>query len=91
MANWTMVKRIIRYVKHTVDFGLYYKSNVNFILSVYSDSEYVGDLITRRSASRHLYILRHLRIVWQTQRQQTLTQNRSNTYQQMIDKRVNDV
>jgi len=73
LAHWTMVKRIIRYVKGTTNFGLYYKSNVNLCLSVYSDSDYAGDLETRRSSSGHLFMLGLSTVSWQAQRQSIVT------------------
>lgn len=72
-VHWTMVKRIIRYVKGTTNFGLYYKSNVNLCLSVYSDSDYAGDLVTRRSTSGHVFMLGLSTVSWQAQRQSIVT------------------
>jgi len=63
-----MIKHIIRYVKGTADSGLFYKSNVNLYLSVYSDSDYVGDLETMRSTSGHMFILRLSLMSWKMQR-----------------------
>jgi hypothetical protein len=68
-----MVKRITRYVKETTNFGLYYKSNVNLSLSVYSDSEYAGDLETRRSTSGHPFMLGLSTVSWQAQKESIAT------------------
>jgi len=68
-----MVKRIIRYLKGTTNFGLYYKSNLNLCLSVNLDSGYAGDLVTRRSTSDHLFMLGLSTMSWQAQRQSIVT------------------
>ena len=72
-VHWTMVKRIIRYVKGTTTFGLCYKSNVNLCLSVFSDSDYAGDSETRRSTSGHVFMLGVSTVSWQAQRQPIVT------------------
>lgn len=64
LVHWTMVKRIIRYVKKTTNLGVYYKFNVNPCLSVNSDSNYEGDLKTRRLTLGHLFMLRLPTVSW---------------------------
>lgn len=54
-GHWNAVKRIIKYVKGTLDFGLMYKSNNNFSkMQAYSDADYAGDLTDRRSTTGYL-------------------------------------
>ena len=40
----TVAKRILRYVRGTIDYGLIYKSNKKSELIGYCDSDYAGDL-----------------------------------------------
>ena len=44
-------KRILRYLKHTQDVGIWYPKGANFELVGYSDSDYAGDRVKRRSTS----------------------------------------
>lgn len=64
LVHWTMIKRKIRYIKRTTNLGLYYKFNVNPCLNVNLDSNYEGDLKTRRLTSDHLFMLRLSTVSW---------------------------
>ena len=44
-------KRILRYVKGTLDYGLFYSSSKNFNLVGYSDSDWGVDIDDRKSTS----------------------------------------
>jgi hypothetical protein len=44
-------KRILRYMKYTKDVGLWYPKGARFELVGYSDSDYAGDKVERRSTS----------------------------------------
>lgn len=73
VAHWIMVKRIIRYINKTIDFGLYYKTENNSDFSVYTDADFAGDVQTRRSTSGNLFMLGSSTIAWQSQRQSTVS------------------
>ena len=45
------VKRIMRYLKGTDDFGLYYKKNKKFKLNAYTDADWGGNIDDRKSTS----------------------------------------
>ncbi|GFW15510.1 retrovirus-related Pol polyprotein from transposon TNT 1-94 [Trichonephila clavipes] len=49
--HWTMVKRILRYLNGTQKYGIMYLSVSSATLESYSDSDYAGDPLTRRSTS----------------------------------------
>ena len=46
-----MVKRIFRYFPRTKDFGLWYPSCGNFALIGFSDADYAGYKVDRKSTS----------------------------------------
>jgi hypothetical protein len=46
------VKRIFRYLVHTPNLGLSYPKGSNFDLLGYSDSDYAGCKVDRKSTSR---------------------------------------
>ncbi|XP_057247302.1 secreted RxLR effector protein 161-like [Beta vulgaris subsp. vulgaris] len=47
--HWQAVKRIFRYLKGTAYLGLIYGNDAECLVTGYSDSDYVGDIDTRRS------------------------------------------
>jgi hypothetical protein len=51
-AHLRVVKRILRYLKHTPSIGLWYPKGATFDLIGYSDSDYIGCKIDRKSTSR---------------------------------------
>ncbi|CAA7389247.1 unnamed protein product [Spirodela intermedia] len=50
-------KRLLRYLRGTIDFGLTYKKGIFFCLEGYSDSDYAGDLMDGKSTSSVLFFL----------------------------------
>jgi hypothetical protein len=46
-----VAKRILRYLKHTLNIGLWYPEGAQFELIGYSDSDYVGCKVDRKSTS----------------------------------------
>jgi hypothetical protein len=56
-AHLSVVKRILRYLKHTPSISLWYPKGANFDLVGYSDSDYDGCKIDRKSTSRGCHLL----------------------------------
>ena len=65
-------KRIIRYVKGTLNYGLKYKRSEVFELIRYSDSDYAGDHMGRKSTSGSVFFLGENLITWSSQKQKIL-------------------
>lgn len=53
----TAVKRIFRYLRGTVDYGLWYLKDDDFTLSAYIDADWVGDVDDRKSTSGGAFFL----------------------------------
>ncbi len=54
--HWTAVKRILRYLKETSNYGLsYLRNDNNDTLVGYSDAEWAGDVNDRKSTSGYLF------------------------------------
>ncbi|WVZ72600.1 hypothetical protein U9M48_021033 [Paspalum notatum var. saurae] len=47
--HWTVVKRILRYVKHTLDVGLKIKKSKSNLVSAFSDADWAGSVDDRKS------------------------------------------
>ena len=50
-SHMIALKRIIKYVKTTADFGLWYRKDINDVLAGYSDAYWVGNADDRKSTS----------------------------------------
>ncbi|XP_074356716.1 secreted RxLR effector protein 161-like [Apium graveolens] len=70
----TTVKRILRYIKGTLDLGLIYSRGAgNYILSGFSDSDLAGNVEDRRSTGRMAFYLDESLITWVSQKQRCVT------------------
>ncbi|XP_019248739.1 PREDICTED: uncharacterized protein LOC109228006 [Nicotiana attenuata] len=56
-SHRTAVKRIIRYLTGTSKLGLWYAHSNNFVLKSFSDADFVGDRIDRKSTSDTFQLL----------------------------------
>jgi hypothetical protein len=59
-----VVKRIFRYLKGTIDLGLWYPSKDSFTLKSYSDVDWVGSVDDRKSTSRGAFFLGESLVAW---------------------------
>jgi hypothetical protein len=50
-VHWKAVKRILEYIKGTIDYGLKFESHQENKLVAYSDADYAGDTESRRSTT----------------------------------------
>lgn len=67
------MKRVLRYIKGTVELGVFYKRNGSNTLVAYSDSDYAGDYDSRRSTSGYVCFLSGAAIAWSSKRQPIVT------------------
>ena len=59
-----VVKRIMRYLKGTTEYGLYYKKNEDFELKSYTDVDWASSLDDRKSTSGGPFILGSRLVGW---------------------------
>ena len=71
-AHMVPVKRIFRYLKHTPSIGLWYPKGARFQLVGYSDSDYVGCKIDRKSTSRGCHLLGRSLVSWTSKKQNSV-------------------
>src|SRR5438876_10168660 len=65
-------KRILRYVKGTLSYGLFYKQNVNFSLTGFVDADWAGDVNDRRSTTGFCFNTGSAAISWCSKKQGTV-------------------
>lgn len=62
-------RKILRYLKGTVDYGVFYKKGRNEELVAYTNSDYAGDLDDRKSTSGYVFLLSSGAISWLSKKQ----------------------
>ncbi|XP_071715300.1 secreted RxLR effector protein 161-like [Rutidosis leptorrhynchoides] len=67
------VRRIMRYVKNTIGYGLMFKAGGDCKLVGYCDVDYAGDYDTRRSTTGYVFMLGSGSISWCSKRQPTVS------------------
>ena len=69
--HWIAVKRILRYLKGTPNYGLAYSSNVDTDgpLIGYSDADWAGDVNDCKSTSGYFFIMSGAAVSWKSQKQ----------------------
>ncbi|GKC93068.1 ribonuclease H-like domain-containing protein [Tanacetum coccineum] len=72
--HFSALKRILRYVQGTLDYGLQLFSSTNDSLIAYSDADWAGCPTTRRSTSGYLFLLT-TSTLWSSKRQPTLSRS----------------
>ncbi|KPJ19636.1 Retrovirus-related Pol polyprotein from transposon TNT 1-94 [Papilio machaon] len=72
-SHWNAVKKIFKYLKGTIEFGLCYQSKPQSTeLIGYSDADYANDIETRRSMTGYVFIKNGAAVTWSSQRQQSV-------------------
>ena len=74
-AHLKMVRRILRYVKGTINNGLHFTSTTKLHLSAFSDADWAGCLTTRRSTTGYCVFLGHNLISWCAKKQHTISRS----------------
>jgi hypothetical protein len=77
-AAYKEMLRVVKFVLDTKEFGLFLKPEAigndgSWHLTVYSDSDWAGDLDNRRSISGYIIFLLGCPIVWKSKQQQSVT------------------
>ena len=67
--HWSGVKRVLRYVKGTMNMGLIYRKSSDFNLHGFSDADWAGDEMTRKSMSGFIFKLGDSTISWGSKKQ----------------------
>ncbi|CAM8990990.1 unnamed protein product [Rhodiola kirilowii] len=65
-------KRILRYISGTIDYGIMYSHTEEFCLTGYTDSDWAGDVETRKSTSGYAFYLGDGVVSWSSKKQQVV-------------------
>ena len=68
-------KHILRYLRGTVDYGLRYTSSSGVLLSGYSDSDWAGSAVDRKSTSGYCFSMGSAMISWSSRKQGSIAQS----------------
>ena len=67
--HWVALKRILRYLKGTSNYGLSYKGDVGGEITGYSDADWAGDITDRKSTSGYVFMQAGDAISWKSRKQ----------------------
>jgi hypothetical protein len=68
-THFSVVLRILRYLKGTLFHGLYFSSQSSILLHAYTDANWAGDLTDRRSTTGYCFLLGTSVISWRNKKQ----------------------
>lgn len=74
LAHWTATKRIMRYLKGTIDYKLTYGPSRTETIG-YCDADYAGDVNDRKSTSGYVFIKNGAALSWQSKKQTVVAQS----------------
>lgn len=73
-SHWQAIKRILRYLKGTLEVEILYNSEKNDLRLVgYSDADFASDVSTRRSTTGVVFMFAGGPVTWSSQRQSLVT------------------
>ena len=62
------LKRIIKYVKTTAEFGVWYSKDTNDVLARYSDADWAGNADDRKSTSGDCFYVENNLVSWMSKK-----------------------
>lgn len=72
--HWTHLKRLLRYIKGTIDVGLEYTGNDKAeVVAAYCDADWANSIIDRRSVTGYVFKVFGCVTTWLTRKQQTVS------------------
>jgi hypothetical protein len=70
--HWEAAKRVLRYLKGTIDVGLVLGGQGSCTLAGYCDSDWASDTATRRSRTGYVFMMNGAAVSWKSQHQPTV-------------------
>ena len=75
----TALKRIIKYVKTTAEFGVWYSNDTNDVLAGYSDADWAGNADDRKSTSEGCFYVGNNLVSWMSKKQNSISLSTAET------------
>ena len=72
-SHMIALKRIVKYVKITADFGVWYNKDTNDVLAWYSDADWVRNANDRKSTSRGCFYVGNNLISWMSKKKNPIS------------------
>lgn len=66
--HWSAVKRLLRYIKHTIDFKLEYTADYNGKIVGFADADWANDIDLRRSTTGYVFLFQGSAISWNSKK-----------------------
>ena len=73
MSHMKAAKRILRYLRGTLDCGIFYSSSQDLNLVGYCDSDFAGDIDDRKSTTGFVFLMGNNAIAWCSKKQPIVT------------------
>lgn len=70
--HWMAAKRILRYLKGTKDYKLYFNHSSDGKVLGFADADWASDVDSRRSCTGYLFTMQGAAISWKSHRQATI-------------------
>jgi hypothetical protein len=67
-VHWVMMKRILRYLRDTIDLGLRFSKSNSMLLSAFSDADWAGNVYDRRSTGGYTIFLGGNLVAWSSRK-----------------------
>ncbi|KAL5573410.1 hypothetical protein UlMin_023007 [Ulmus minor] len=74
-SHWMAVKRILRYLKGTMQEGLLFTASDSFQIQAYTDADWAGSPDDRRSASAYCVFLGNNLVLWSATKQKVVSRS----------------
>lgn len=71
--HFQLAKRVMRYLKGTTSYGIFYKKQEHEELVAFTDSDYAGDLDDRKSTSGYVFLIGGSAVSWASKKQPIVT------------------